>query len=159
MVDERPLGIQLADPAQLPDISKLVLRVFNEFVAPGYGAEGRENFRAYAETRASAARLATGNLLFTAHGTREDLIGVIEIRSLSHISLLFVDSASHRRGVARRLLDRALRECLARNPGFAGFSVHASPYSVHIYERLGFQAEGPEVEKDGIIYTPMRQEL
>ncbi len=158
-MDQRSLRIQGADAAELPRVAKLVLRVFDEFVAPGYSAEGVRNFRAYAAAEAITARAATGNLLFTAATTGDKLVGMIEIRNLNHISLLFVDPAFHRRGVARRLLDRALRECLGRNPAFAGFTVHASPYSVPIYGQLGFEAEGPEVEQDGIIYTPMRQHL
>ena len=66
----------------------------------------------------------------------------------------------------RRLLDvaqgaRGLRQSealfqhvLSHCPGPL-LTVHSSPYAVPVYQRLGFTADGPERQEDGIRYTPM----
>ena len=69
-----------------------------------------------------------------------------------HLYHLFVHSSYHRRGIARRLWERARAEIGAAE---IRFTVNASLYAVPLYESLGFRASGTETRKDGVIFLPM----
>tara|TARA_B100000614_G_C14404359_1_gene435092 strand:+ start:264 stop:788 length:525 start_codon:yes stop_codon:yes gene_type:complete len=138
------------------ELSAMVNAVFDEFVGGGYSAEGVRTFKEYVESDSIARRLQDGNLIYVAvAGSR--IVGVIEIRSLDHVSLLFVVKEFHRRQIARRLLDYAIAECRKRSSTFSALTVNASPYSETIYARLGFRATGNLQETNGIQYIPMER--
>jgi predicted GNAT family N-acyltransferase len=99
-------------------------------------------------------RVEAGNVVLVA-ATPERLVGVIEIRDYTHISLLFVDRVFQGRRISRELLNRALDVCRQHNPDLREMTVNASPNAVTIYTRLGFFATGDEQEKNGIRFTPM----
>jgi GNAT superfamily N-acetyltransferase len=84
------------------------------------------------------------------------LVGVIEVYDNNHISLLFVDKAYQRQGIARTLVDLALDECRRHNPALDEVSVHATPNAVVVYAHLGFRAIAPEQWKKGMCFVPMR---
>ena len=86
----------------------------------------------------------------------DQLIGVIEVRSNNHISLLFVKAGYQNIGVARKLLSLSLASCRRVNPSLAYIDVHSSPNAVEIYEGLGFTRSGIEQEVNGIRFTPMK---
>ena len=52
-------------------------------------------------------------------------------------------------------LARALFEAMRKDYVKQEFTVHASPYAVPVYERLGFRATNKEQLTDGLRYTPM----
>ena len=88
----------------------------------------------------------------------DKIVGVISIKSIDtgkHISLLFVDEECHRRGIARKLLEKALEICRCCIPTINQITVGSSPYAVSIYKRLGFQQLGQEQVENGIRFTPM----
>lgn len=88
----------------------------------------------------------------------DDVIaGVCAIRRGNHLYSLFTDAAFHRRGVARKLWERALRDI--RDNGYEEVTVKASNYAVPAYERLGFVRTGPRAEEKGIVSNPMRYKL
>lgn len=87
------------------------------------------------------------------------VIGTIEIRENNHISLFCVEKQYWRRGLGRRLLQKALELCGKYNPQISEVSVNSLPSSVHIYERLGFHPKEPEMMASNIPYTPMYLEL
>lgn len=145
-------------PHQANEASALITAVFDKFVGFEYSREGKQTFYNYTTPQAIQERYTAGNLLFVAQ-TESNIIGIIEIRDLSHISLLFVYKQFHRQGIARRLWETALHECTSQNPDLSAFTVNASPYSEKIYRRLGFEATADLTEKDGIKYIPMSMKL
>ncbi len=139
-------------------VIELVMKVFNEFVAPDFSSEGIASFADWANRGALAARLRQGSVAFVA--LEEDrIVGIIEWVQPDHLAMLFVEAATHDEGIGRRLFEESLREILALRPDLQNVRVHASRYAVSFYRCLGFREVGPEQEQDGIRYTPMLFEL
>ncbi|MCF7929481.1 MAG: GNAT family N-acetyltransferase [Spirochaetales bacterium] len=145
-------------PNQASEVSALISTVFDEFVGIEYSRQGKTTFSSFTKPEAIRKRYTAGNLIFIAQAESK-IIGIIEIRDLSHISLLFVDKQFHRKGIARRLWETALLECTAQNPGLSAFTVHASPYSEKIYRRLGFHPSAELTVIDGIKFIPMSMKI
>lgn len=149
-----PIVIRRMQPGEETRVAELVLRVFDEFVAPDFPPEGVEEFRKFVQPDVLGWRLARNHFALLA--TREDeLLGVIEIRDGEHISLYFVDPAHMGQGIGRELWRRALAVCLREKPGLARISVNSSLYAVPVYERLGFRQTKPEQVVNGIRVVPM----
>lgn len=136
----------------------LVRRVFNAFVAPDYEPEGVAEFLRFADPQQMRARASQGSDILLAW-VGASLVGVLELRSGDHISLLFVDTIFQGRGIARALVEAAIALGRQRIPGLAVVSVNASPNSVMVYEHLGFAPTGPKQTRDGIAFIPMEKEL
>jgi GNAT superfamily N-acetyltransferase len=143
-------------PGEETAVYDIVARVFDAFVAPGYSQEGVQEFLKYASGLGERAMSNHFVLLAVSHNT---IAGMIEVRNCDHISMLFVGSDYQRRGISRALLDRALDICRREKPALSAITVNSSPYAVPIYERLGFQAKGPEQVVHGIRFTPMVLQL
>ncbi len=81
------------------------------------------------------------------------LIGFIGTKNEgSHISLFFIHSKFHRRGIGRQLFDSVY----ANQPQMQ-ITVNSSSYAVKFYESLGFSKTSEEQETDGLKYTPMNK--
>jgi len=91
--------------------------------------------------------------------TKGELIGVIEMKDFNHISLLFVEGERQRQGIGRQLLQEILEIARRYKPDLSEVDVHSSPNAVDAYERLGFQAIGPEKLENGIRFIPMRMRI
>lgn len=137
------------------NISGLVRRVFDEFVGCGYSDKGNGVFYDYISPGAMTQRLCAGNIFFLDYREGKPA-GMIEVRDNNHISLFFVETAFHGRGVGGALFREILLK-IGRHTNF--IEVNSSPYAVEIYRKLGFSETGPETEKNGIIFVPMRREL
>lgn len=124
----------------------LVWRVFLKFEAPQYPAEGVRFFKEYLDNDEATSALDIYGAFI---GSR--VVGVIAMRnSGTHVSLFFVNEEFHRRGIGRALFEYMVK---VSSPEFV--TVHAAPYAVEVYRRLGFSPAGGEVVEDGLIYTPM----
>jgi GNAT superfamily N-acetyltransferase len=147
--------IRLMKHGEEDAVNGLVEDVFTEFIAPLYSEEGIKEFRRYIAPVRLAKRSATNHLILVAEsGTR--LVGIIEVRDYEHISLLFVTRDYQSQGIARDLLDEAVRNCMHGNENVSEISVHSSPNAVDAYMHLGFEVvEGEKVES-GIRYIPMK---
>jgi ribosomal protein S18 acetylase RimI-like enzyme len=141
-------------PGEESEVFNLVFRTFTEFIAPHYSRAGVLEFLKYIRPGSLLGRLQKEHFVLLAIAQRK-IIGIIEVRGNSHISLLFVDKQFQKRGIARELLRRTLRICVKEKPDLSKITVNASPNSVRIYQRLGFRPAGSEQVKRGIRYTPM----
>jgi GNAT superfamily N-acetyltransferase len=141
-------------PGEESEISDLVARVFDEFVAPGYSPEGVQAFLDYANSAALRERSQVNHfvLVAVAHGK---IVGMIEMRNHDHISMLFVDKTFQGKGISRELINRALGISRSNRSDLSTVTVNSSPYAVPIYERLGFRASSVEQVKNGIRFLPM----
>ena len=142
------MDIRKLTESEKPAAMELAWQVFLKFEAPEYTPEGVRAFRAYITDPAAVAAL-------TVYGAFDGktLLGVLAIRqSGTHISLFFVDSAWHRKGVGKALFCRFLADSEGKT-----LTVHSAPYAVEIYRHLGFQAAAPEQVSDGIRYIPMER--
>jgi len=83
------------------------------------------------------------------------LVGVLGIRDSERIMHLFVAESYQRRGIARALWSRAKSELMA-DGGDVSVVTNSSIYAIPVYERFGFKAIGPHVERAGVTYVPMQ---
>ncbi len=144
------IEIRPARAAEAPAISALVREVFEAFVAPHCGAEGRATFERETAPEAMAARLSDGRTALVArHGETGQLTAYLEVEKC-HIRELFVARPYQRRGIARALLARAFE---GRED--ADVTVNAAPDSIGAYAALGFEPAGPWTTSDGLTFRPM----
>ncbi|MEN6390146.1 MAG: GNAT family N-acetyltransferase [Syntrophomonas sp.] len=148
----------LFEDGQETIVSKLVWTVFKKYEAPDYPPEGVQTFKDFIEPDRLKQMAEDGNSIYCCFDD-EKLVGVLAFRGLSHISLLFVDEEYHRQGIAKTLLDKALKEIVARNSEIGEISVNSSPYAEGIYTRMGFTAQSSIQQQDGIRFIPMLKKL
>lgn len=139
-------------------VSLLVLASFEEYIAPEYTPLGVEAFRKFAAADALCERAGEDHFVVVAT-LGGSMVGMIEFRHSDHVSLLFVDKAFHRQGLARILLDQGLAEARKRKPVVERVTVNSTRYGVPAYERLGFLQTGPERAVNGIVFIPMAMRL
>ena len=128
----------------------LAKRVFDEYVAKDYSEEGKKEF---AEFISSTEKINA--LDVWGYYIEEKLIGMFATRDeMSHISLFFVDPAFMRHHFGTALFEEVVKETKSKT-----ITVNSSPYAVRVYKRLGFVADGEEVEVNGIKFTAMKFEI
>lgn len=125
--------------------------VYDEAIAPGESPEGRATYAGYAAPDAMRARAAHHAVTVAEDDGR--LVGMLEVRDGTHVSMLFVAARRRRGGVARALLGHVFG-APARWPAL---TVNSAPGAVGAYERLGFVAESAVVERNGLRFVPMRR--
>ena len=136
------------------DAMALAWKTFLRFEADVYTPEGVKNFENFI-TDSTLHRMfvmGTYQLFIALDGNK--VVGMITLRDMTHISLLFVDEAYHRQGIGRALINH-LTDYLMTEMGMYRVTVNSSPYGVEFYHKMGFRDLGPEEIRDGIIYTPM----
>ncbi len=86
---------------------------------------------------------------------KSQIIGIIEMRNDSHIALFFVEKSYQKRGVAKKLLFEALKECRKRNQKIQRITVNSSPNAYVAYQRLGFKGKNSVETANGIRFIPL----
>lgn len=154
-----PALCRLAAADEMPEVSTLAIRSFQQCVAPLYVALGITNFLAYASSEALQSRCCQDQFVLVAENDEHELVGMAEVRANRHISMLFVDPDHQRQGVGRALLGKAIALVRSENPALQALTVNASPNAVGAYRRFGFRATAAMQKTDGIIYRPMALNL
>ncbi len=137
-----------------PDAMGLAWHVFLLFEAADYSEEGVRNFYRFVTDGILFKMFKAGQYQVFGYFADSKLIGMISLRNINHISLLFVHEKYQNRGVARSLLGY-VNNYLLTELGESKVSVDSSPYAVDFYHRMGFVDTGAEVTSRGIRYTPM----
>lgn len=145
----------------------LAWRTFLHFEAADYTPQGVDSFLDFISDTTLNRMFIMGNYrLFVAVeketkkndgtqiGVEEKIVGLVSLREVNHISLLFVDEKYHKQGIGRALVNYAAAY-LYEEKGKIFCTVNAAPYAVGFYEKIGFHAVKPEESKDGIRFTPM----
>ena len=135
---------------------ELVWSVFNEFEAPEYSVEGINNFKLFIDYNSMIERISSGSVKMFGCFIDNKLVGIIALKEMKHICLLFVDKNYHRNGFARQLFQKALIACKEENSELKQITVNSSPYAVEVYQKLGFIATDTEQVVDGIRFTSMK---
>ena len=136
------------------EVCNLVARSFNEFIAPGFSEEGIEEFYRYINPRALHKRWRGGYHVIVAEKEGK-IVGVSEVKRRRHISMLYVEKAYHRKGIAGALLDRSLEYILENAPKTKEVTVNSSQYAAPFYESAGFRKTEGEKVIHGILHIPM----
>ena len=132
---------------ELPMALELIWKVFIEYEAPDYSAEGTEEFRRCLHDD----DFLSGIAYYGAFDGKK-LIGVTGIRpDRHHICFFFVDGRYHRLGIGTKLF-HYLREVYPQ----VTITLNSSPYGVPFYKAVGFVATDVEQTINGIRFTPMK---
>ena len=152
------IEIKTMQPTQIKAVIDLIQSVFMHDVAPSFSDLGIQEFLRYADKDKMLERQEANHfsLVASANGT---IIGIIEIRNCTHISLLFVDSRYQRMGIGKALFQHALHICMTNKPDVIAMSVNASPNAVSAYKHFGFIPTDKEINSNGIRFTPMRKSI
>lgn len=138
------------------EVCSLARRVFDQFVADDFPAEGVQEFYRYANANAMGERIRKGGTVFLAVEEGR-ILGMIEIRDSSHIAMLFVEDRG--RGLGSLLVERARQHCRESADNPVRMTVHSSLYAVSVYQKQGFKVLGPAKTENGITYVPMAIDL
>jgi ribosomal protein S18 acetylase RimI-like enzyme len=156
--DDGNLTISPMQPGEEERVSELVIQVFKTFIAPHYAQHGVEEILSYFNPGALASRARVDHFVLLAK-LKDDLVGVIEVRKHSHVSLLFVDGRYQRQGIARQLLNKSIEIIREKNPQLDKLTVNSSPNAVEAYRKMGFLAEGEERIIRGVKFQVMSRPL
>jgi len=139
-------------------ISKFLIGIFNESVSQLYNELGNEEFinhvHPYKLYERGSDKTCYAQYLLK---DEEEILGFLETRESSHITLLFVKIEEQRKGHGRLLLKHV--EEIARSTGFNYLTLNSSPNSVTAYENWGFVKESDEKCLNGIRYFQMRKRI
>jgi GNAT superfamily N-acetyltransferase len=130
----------------------LVMRGFDELVRIDCTEEGAAEFTR--AVRAFVIERQPGHQVTVAESDGR-LLGMIDVRDMSHVCLFFVESGDRGCGVGRALLHSATEQGGVGGAGPVELTVNSSPWAVPAYERLGFTATAPVSETHGIRFVPM----
>lgn len=141
--------------ADAPAIAELLRPLAEKYIAAQFSARGRETLLATLTPERISANIA-GRYRYHVAEARGRLVGVVGMRDGRHLYHLFVAETHQRRGLARRLWELAIEACC--ETGDTGeLTVNSSLYARGFYEKLGFVATSPEIEKDGVVFVPMKR--
>lgn len=135
---------------------QLVQEVFDEFVAPDYSSQGRDEFYKFANEKSMAERTQQGSFIILAYHL-EKLLGIIEVMKPAHISLFFVKKGHQRSGIGKALFAEVLKR-IYTNGEDKEITVKSALHSVDFYRRLGFVAQDGEQCINGIRFIPMKKQ-
>jgi len=152
------ISISEMQPGEELDVSSMVMKVFNQFVAYEYNDEGRKTFLSFVEPKRIKSDFDKGNIVLVAKYSGK-IVGIIEIRNDSHIALLFVSSEYHKQGIAKALRAKVMDLCITRVSDLEEFTVNSSTFAIPIYKKMGFSICGEKQTKDGIVFTPMKLKI
>ncbi len=127
---------------------------FMIYEAPDYAMQGVQSFRNFVKDPILKKMFLNGSYQVWGAFERGIIVGVISIRNRNHISLLFVDSDHHHRGIATALM-KTLFTYVKEGKNLSEITVNAAPYAVDFYHKMGFVDLDKEKTTDGIRYTPM----
>lgn len=136
----------------------LIWRVFETCNASDYSQEGIRQFRDFLDDDTLYRMFLAGSFRLVVASLYGNLVGVLGLRDLCHLSLLFVETTCHRNGIGSALVEYAA-EMIARESGGTRLTVYATPYASDFYLRLGFVSTDQVKQDGGIIYTPMALRL
>lgn len=146
-------------PAEINSFAALVNNVFDEFVGNDYSDEGKNSFKDYLKPEAISTRLTEKTSRFFIAKIESELVGVLEIKNKSHVSLFFVKKEFQKQGIGKKLFADYKKLLQQNNPEIKIMDVNSSFYAEPIYAKLGFARTDSPQEKNGIKYIPMKLEF
>lgn len=134
----------------------MVWRTFLKFEGRDYTPVGIRNFWEFITDADLYDSFLEGKYRAWVAADGDKIIGFASLRNVNRLSLLFVDEKYHKRGVGRALI-QCLCTYLQQETGVCEMTVKAAPYALGFYEKLNFQALGPEEHYCGIRVTAMKK--
>lgn len=148
------MNLRLLNERDLQEAIALIWSVFEEFEVPIYPPKGIKSFQEFISYDNILAMYHDQVLIFWGCFFEDQLVGVIALRGISHISLLFVRKEWHHKGIATYLFKTVLGYAITNNQCDL-ITVNSSPYAVGFYKTVGFRNISGEKVVDGIRFFPM----
>ena len=154
------INIRKANPEDVLSALELARKIFTEFEPPYYSEEAIRKFIGGCVENEQYINnyISQKHLMFIAVDEDETadhnkIVGVISERGEGRISMLFVDGAYQRQGIATALMDTVI--AVLAKKGVRCVTLEASPAGMPFYLKYGFTASGEEQNIDGFVFTPM----
>lgn len=157
-VENTPYYILQATDDDWEPAMEMAFETFMKFEAKEYGSEGTFNFVRFVTDDMLRKMFQKGEYKLFVAKDGDDVIGMISLRNGNHISLLFVKEEYHRKGVGKHLV-KHLHKYMKENTIYDKLTLHAAPYAIPFYYKMGFKDAGMITRNQGIVYTPMEYEL
>jgi ribosomal protein S18 acetylase RimI-like enzyme len=148
------LRIRVAVPEDSESISRLICELVDKYIAKEFSSQGREFLLSTMTADVISRNMQSGYRYHVAEISGL-LAGVVAVRDNAHLYHLFVAEQFHRKGIAKKLWQLAMNECL-RDGNTGEFTVNSSAYALGVYKRLGFIAQSGPQEKNGVVFYPMK---
>lgn len=148
------LRIRAAVPEDSESICKLICGLVEKFIAREFSSQGTDFLLSTITADAISRNMRSGYRYHVAE-VKGLLTGVVAVRDNFHLYHLFVAEQFHRKGIARKLWQFAMAECL-REGNTGEFTVNSSAYALGVYKKLGFVAQRGPQEKNGVVFYPMK---
>lgn len=152
------IAVRPAYRVEWDDAMALAWRTFMQFEAKDYTPEGIESFQDFVTDTILYRMFLLGEYQLFGAYDNGIMVGMISLRSETHISLLFVDKKYHKMGIGRMLINY-VSDYVWSEEGHHRITVNAAPYAVGFYHRMGFVDTGVEQTKEGVRYTPMERKI
>lgn len=130
---------------EIDELIKLVNQVAKKYVFSDFEQDGIDSFN---QVNKRTFYLDKDNLTYVCIDAGK-IIGMVVLSQGNHLSLLFVDSDYHGRGIGKQLMT------LIDNLSLGDIEVNSGIYAKAFYEKMGFRSIGDLTKKDGILYYPM----
>lgn len=152
------IEIRYLTPYEWDDAMALAWKIFLRFEAGEYTEEGISSFLDLISDERLKRLFEMGEYPVYAAFDSGKMVGMISLRSINHISLLFVSDEYHRRGIGRRLIE-TIKEHVRKDGRRDTITVNAAPFAVEFYHAVGFVDTDRVTTQNGIIFTPMESSL
>lgn len=149
-----PYEIRFAYKEEWQKVIALAWKTFLKFEALDYSKEGVESFNNFITDQTLYKMFVSGTYQLMVALENSTIIGLISVRNINHVSLLFVEESFHKKGVGTNLV-KELCSYLFREERITRITVNSAPFAVGFYHKLGFKDMDTELTADGIRYTPM----
>lgn len=139
-------------------ISNLIIPLTKKYVCPDCD-ESMHDLLLDSMSAENVKTYLTGNFSYhVAVGDDDRILGVVGVRDFSHLYHLFVHESVHGKGIARKMWEVALQDCLVK--GSKGrFTVNSAVRAEDVYLRLGFTRIDGIRNRQGMVDIPMKLEL
>jgi len=147
------MRIRAALPADSKGISELISGLSAKFITGEFTSTGRAHLLSTMTPQAIKKYMQSGYRYHVAE-IGGSLVGVVAVKDNKHLYHLFVAEEYQRQGIAKKLWQLAMEECLD-NKSTGEFTVNSSEYARDVYKRLGFVARPGAQIKNGVVFFPM----
>jgi ribosomal protein S18 acetylase RimI-like enzyme len=137
------------------DVSKLISKTFNEFVAPNFMGKGIEKYLKEQTPEKQIEKSKTRDIYVVTVNNK--IVGVIKGNKKNKVTSLFVDKKYHGKGIARDLMNKLER--LYKKKSAKKMLVSSSLYAQKFYEKIGYKKTTRLIKKEGMVYQPMKKIL
>ena len=104
---EQEYEVRFAYTEEWQDAMNLAWKTFLKFEAKDYSQEGIESFREFITDQTLYKLFKFGTYQLMVALSHDKIVGIISLRDISHISLLFVEESFHYKGIGKLLIHKA----------------------------------------------------